>query len=131
MDNNISDKLQQLNNTFCELKLHKADDEEYIPIVRDVEEILKKEPDNIAALQLKILIKTSYKIIQWSEVDAICHHLLKLEPRNKIAKRALKRKTYNYKQKKSIEPDFSLIFILIIAIICTIYLYKNWVSFFK
>ena len=123
----ISEKLQILNNNFCELKVKKIDDIGYLPIVREIESILDKDPNNVGALQLEILVKTSYKVIPWDDVERLCDRLLKIDPNNKVAKRAKDKVVLKEEKRKPIEIDFSLIFMLIVAIVCAIYLYKNWV----
>ena len=127
MEKTSLEKLQELNAKFCELKINKVGEERYNIIVDEIDNILEKEPDNVQALQLKILIKTSYTIIPWEEVDLLCRRLLKIDCRNKVAKRALKRITYDYTPRKPIEIDFQPIIVLIIAILCVILLHKYWI----
>ena len=85
-DSELYDKIQKLYEEYWAISLTHHKDSDYYPIMEELEKILYTAPDNEYALQLKIIIKRSYKRLRKEELKALCNHMHRINPNNKLAK---------------------------------------------
>ena len=126
MDHNpqLYNKIQELYEKYWEIKSGHHKDSDYYPIIELLENILYEHPDNEYALQLKIIVKQSYRNKPKDELRALCEHMRRINPNNQFANGIKKLKFKNNSNKTMLIfhiISLIILIIMIISMLCTSY----------
>lgn len=84
-DSQVYEKIQTFYESFWEIKNRSHKDSDFWDIIRELDSILEADPNNEYALQLKIMIKRSYKNLPKQELECLCTQMHKINPKNEFA----------------------------------------------